>query len=302
MQAGIDVSKNWVDVSIAESGERLERASPLKAAKWLRKRGVTLVALEATGGYELPVMQALERERIPVARANPRQVRRFAQALGRNAKTDSIDAAVLARYAQMLRPEPTALPARAITVLRSLCARRRDLVAMRTAERNRRQQASDAWIIASIDALLEQLSAQIGATQDAITRHLAAHPQLDALCRRLRTMPGIGPVTAAMLIACMPELGHARRTEIAALAGLAPFARESGTWKGRSFCCGGRREVRECLYMAAVSASRGNNRFAKTYKEMLEKGKPPKVALVAIMRKMLVTLNAMAKNNNDFIT
>ena len=301
MFAGIDVSKNWVDVALAESEAGLDRASPAKAAKWLKRRGVCLVALEATGGYELPMLHALAREKIPVARLNPRRVRQFAGALGKEAKTDRTDARVLAQYARMVQPEPLTLPARELMHLRALCARRRELIAMRTQERNRRHQATDPWIQASIETMLDRLAQLIHEIEQAVRDFFAAQPELGALRRRLCTMPGIGPVTAASLIAWMPELGAATRGEIAALAGLAPFARQTGVWQGKAFCSGGRTPVREVLYMAALSAVRGGNPLGTRYRMLREKGKAHKVAMVAVMRKMLVILNAMVQKQTDFV-
>ena len=293
MHAGIDVSKNWVDVSIAESGARLERARPLQAAKWLKRRKVGLVVLEASGGYELPMLAA-------VSRVNPRQARQFAGAVGQHGKSDRADAALLARYAATLKPEPTTLPSAALVTLRGLCERRRTLVMLRTAERNRRAMASEPLVVESIAQLLAMLETQIVALQREIAAHIAQHPELAERQARLRTMPGIGPVTAAMLIATLPELGEASRTEIAALAGLAPFTRQSGVWQGRAFCSGGRASVRACLYMAALAATRQNNRFADTYQRLTARGKPHKVALTATMRVMLTTLNTMEKNKTCF--
>lgn len=301
MFAGLDVSKNWVDAALAGTGECLYRASPIQAAKWLKKKGVSLVALEATGGYELPVIHALGKENIAVARINPRQVRQFAQALGHRAKTDSTDAIALADYAEMVRPAPLVLPAAPLLHLRALCMRRRELIVMRTQERNRLYQASDAWIRDGIEHMLAYLHQSIAAVDQAIKALFAAQEGLAALRRRLCTVPGIGPVTAAALIAWLPELGTATRYEIAALAGVAPFTRQSGQWKGKASCSGGRAPVRDMLYMAALTAARGENLFATRYRALRAKGKPHKVALVAVMRKMLVILNAMVQKQTDFL-
>ena len=300
MFAGIDVSKNWVDVALYGSEETLSRVQPLKAAKWLKKQGVTLVALEATGGYELPMVHALIKEKIAVSRINPRQVRQFGEAVGQRGKTDRLDAKLLARYAAVVQPSPVVIPAKEQQHLRALCMRRRELVAMRTQESNRLQQSVDAFVTMTIETMIEHLKASIKLVEKSIASFIAEHKPLKELAERLRTMPGIGPVTAAMLIAYLPELGEASRTEIAALAGIAPFARESGQWKGKSFCQGGRAPVREALYMAALSAVRGENQFRAKYLTLVDKGKPAKVALVAIMRKMLVILNALIANKVPF--
>jgi transposase len=207
---------------------------------------------------------------------------------------------MLARYAQLIQPKPLTLPAEAIVQLKALVTRRRELVALQTAEKNRLQQNADAWVKENIDDMIAHIAKQIKVINTTIAAHIAAHPTLKELHTRLRTMPGVGAVTAAMLIAFMPELGNASRGEIAALAGVAPFVHESGQWKGKAFCAGGRAPVRECLYMAAVCAVRGTNRFATIYTSLIKKGKPSKVALVAVMRKMLTALNAMVEKKTDF--
>jgi transposase len=301
MFAGIDVSKKWVDVALSDSLCSLNRVNPIKAAKWLKKQGVTLAVLEATGGYELPVMHALAKEKISVARVNPRQARSFADAFGKRSKTDALDAKNLALYAKMLQPQPTNLPAKHLQSLRELCSYRQDLVTMRTAENNRLKQQSDTFISKQIQQLIKVIERSVDKVEQEIKKILTENIQLNELFTRLCTMPGIGFVTAVTLIAYMPELGDANSNEIAALAGVAPFTRQSGTWKGKSFCSGGRAIVRQAIYMATISAIRGKNRFAMIYKNFREKGKPAKVAIAAVMRKMLVTLNAMIYKKSDFL-
>lgn len=300
MFAGIDVSKKWVDVALSDSNCSLNRANPIEAAKWLKKQSVSLVVLEATGGYELPMIEALAKEKIPVARVNPKQARSFADALGKRGKTDILDAKNLALYAKTLQPEPTILPAKNLQNLRELCAYRQDLVATRTAENNRLKQQANPWIATKIEELIKTIEQTIHKTEQEIKQIIAKNTEMKEVFERLCTMPGIGFVTAAILIANMPELGDANRAEIAALAGVAPFTRQSGQWKGKSFCSGGRAVVRQAIYMAAISAIRGKNRFAITYQELRTKGKPAKLAIVAVMRKMLVTLNAMLHKKVDF--
>jgi transposase len=300
MFAGVDVSKKWVDVALSDGDVYLPRAKPEEAAKWIKNHGVTLVALEATGGYELPMVHALNHENIKVARVNPQQVRQFAGAIGQRAKTDLKDAKVLAIYAKALQPEPLTLAEKPVLSLRALCARRGDLIAMRTAENNRLQQTDDARVRASIQNILDALALSLKEIVIEIKAFFVENPTLNALCERLCTMPGVGIITAATLLAQMPELGTASRTQIAALAGVAPYTRQSGVWKGKSFCSGGRSIVRNALYMAALSAIRGKNRFAEIYTALKNKGKPAKLALVAVMRKMLISLNAMIAKNTDF--
>lgn len=299
MFAGIDVSKKSVDVAIFEGG-CLEKTNPIKAAKFLKKNGVSLVVLEATGGYELSVMHALAKEKIPCARVNPRKTHHFFVALGASCKTDKADAKNLAVYAKTFNPKPTVLPAKNIQNLRELCSHRHDLVTMRAAEKNRSYQSANEIISKSIDKIISVFDIQIKDVESEIKRVITNDEKLKVDFARLCTMPGIGVVTAVTLLAYMPELGAANRSEIAALAGVAPFTRQSGQWQGKAFCSGGRAVVRQALYMAAVSATRGKNQFSDKYKSLTEKGKPSKVALVAVMRKMLITLNVMQKKGTDY--
>lgn len=299
MFAGIDVSKKCVDVAIFDGG-CLEKANPIKAAKFLKKNGVSLVVLEATGGYELPVMHALAKEKIACARVNPKKTYHFFMASGTPCKTDKIDAKHLANYAKFFNPKPTVLPAKAMQNLRDLCSHRLDLVTMRSSEKNRSYQSSNAMISKSIEKTICFFDMQIKKIDEAIKLAIVSDEQLKAGFKRLCTIPGIGAVTAATLLVYMPELGEANRKEIAALAGVAPFARQSGQWQGKSFCSGGRAVVRQALYMAALSSVRGKNQFADKYKLLTEKGKPSKVALVAVMRKMLITANFMQQKGEDY--
>jgi transposase len=299
MFAGIDVSKKHVDVAIFE-GACLEKANPIKAAKFLKKNHVSLVVLEATGGYELPVMHALAKEKIPCARVNPKRSRHFFIALGASCKTDKQDAKNLAIYAKTFTPKPTILPAKTIQNLRDLCSHRYDLVTMRATEKNRSHQSTNEIISKSIDKVIDIFDMQIVKIDAEIKRVISSDDKLRSSFDRLCTIPGIGAITAATLLAYMPELGEANRKEIAALAGVAPFTRQSGEWKGKSFCSGGRAVVRQALYMAALSATRGKSQFANQYNLLINKGKPSKVALVAVMRKMLITANMMQQKGEDY--
>lgn len=300
MYAGIDVSKNWVDVAL-EDGSLLRRASVEAAAAFVRDRGATLVALEATGGYERPMVAALTSAGIAVARLNPRQVRQFAGALGLRSKTDAMDAQLLARYAATL--QPAALPASDAvhTQLQALLARRQDLVAMRTAEKNRLQQTTDTWLRTQMTAMLGMLAVQIAALEQQLQQVLANNAALSARVTRLRSMPGVGLLSALALVVGLPELGQATRGQIAALVGVAPYTRASGQWQGKAFCSGGRAQVRQMLYMAALSASRAEHPFGQRYRDLVARGKPRKVALVALMRHMLTILNAMEAAQTNFI-
>lgn len=295
MFIGVDVSKNSVDIASACESIKLQGVNPLRAAQILREQAVKLVVVEATGGYERPVVEALQANNIPVAIINPRQSRDFARALGRVAKTDRIDAAILAQFAKMCRPAATAPVAARMKRLRALVAHRGQLQRTLTAERNRLHQAMEPEVKAS----LQKVAAALQKALKEITAAIAALLQQNEDWRKrqllLQSMKGVGPVTAATLIAEMPELGHIGRKQIAALAGVAPFDRQSGKWKGKSFCSGGRKSVRSVLYMATLTAVRRYEPLQAFYQKLVLAGKPKKLALNACMRKFLVILNAMLR-------
>jgi transposase len=253
------------------------------------------VVVEATGGLEDDVVAALADAALPVALVNPRQTREFARATGRLAKTDRIDAAALARFAEAVRPAPRARPAAEAARLRELVERRRDVVAMRVAERNRRHRAAAA-VRGRIDAHLGWLAAEQAALDREIAAAVATDADLRARVALLRSAPGVGPVLAATLVAQVPELGALGGKQAAALVGVAPFNRDSGAQRGRRLVWGGRAGVRAVLYMAALAAVRHNPVLRAFHARLCAAGKTPKVALVACMRKLLVALNAMARD------
>jgi transposase len=297
---GIDIAKQHLDVF---DGGRVIRLPNTKAAiaaliaQWPHQP--TRILFEATGAYDLALRQALEEAGIPFARVNPARARDFARAAGFLAKTDAIDAAMLATMAQCLDPPPAA-PAEPERQRLALLHKRRDqLVATRQQERTRRHDAPPE-IAADIDRHIAWLSAEIATLQTRIAALIATRDELSQIARLLRSAPGIGPVTATTLIALLPELGTRSPQTIAALAGLAPLTVESGQFRGKSQIKGGRARVREALYMAAVTATRGTSRFAKTYKTLRDAGKPAKLAIIAVARKLLVTLNAILRDKRAF--
>lgn len=301
--AGCDISKEHLDI-FDEALARPERVvndsggiAPL-VARW-KDRDV-LVLFEATGPYDALLRRMLTDAAIPFARVNPARARDFARATGRLAKTDAIDARVLAAMARALRPacEPTPSPER--EALARLHKRRDQLVAMRKQERTRLTAIGDPAMAEDIEAHIAWLSTRIAAIEDRTRALIGASGHLNEDQRLLRSVPGIGPVAAATLIALMPELGTRSPKTIAALAGLAPFNADSGQFRGRRVIKGGRRRVREALYMAAITAVRSKHRFARLYKAMIEAGKPPKLALIAIARKILVTANAILRDRTAF--
>src|SRR3954453_11285790 len=296
---GIDVSKHRLDIHLRPSGEGFTRDPGEEEAPALVARLVALapalVVLEATGGLEVGLAAALAAAGLPVAVVNPRQVRAFARATGRLAKTDRLDAAAIARFAEAVRPPVRPLPDEATRRLGALVARRRQLLEMLTAERNRRY-AADPALHEGIDAHLHWL----GEALAAIERDLGTAVRESAVWRAkealLRSVPGVGPVSARTLLAELPELGSLTRRQAAALVGVAPFSRDSGKMRGKRTVGGGRATLRACLYMAAVAAARGANPpIAAFYERLRRAGKPSKLALTACMRKLVVTLNAMLR-------
>lgn len=296
---GIDVSKARLDVAVRPSGESESVSNDEGGIKALVKRlgeiHPALIVLEATGGFERPVTRALASAELPVVVVNPRQVRDFAKATGQLAKTDSIDALVLAHFAEAVRPAVRPLPDEVTLELRALIARRRQLTEMIVAEGNRLSAASKA-VRKSVKAHLRWLEVELKRADKDLDQGIRQSPIWQENEDLLRSVPSIGPVVSRTLLAELPELGRLNRKQIAALVGIAPLNRDSGTFRGRRSIWGGRATVRAALYMAALVASRRNPVIRVFYKRLREAGKAPKVALVACMRKLLTILNAMIKH------
>lgn len=304
---GIDVGKTELTIAVLPGGETWTSATDARAlrtlARQLAARAPQVIVLEATGGYEVPVLGALAERELPVSLVAPSRVRAFAQATGQWAKTDRLDAQLLARYAQQLAPAPTPVPDAVQRALMLLVARRRQVDDMLVAERQRLDQQGffpDSPVRPSIEATIRFLEHERGDLDRALHAHLAAHPRFAAPLALLRSVPGVGPVTAATLLAFLPELGALSRQQIAALVGVAPMAAESGTWRGRRRIRGGRAVVRRVLYMAAVTAARCHPVLAPYYQALRARGKPAKVALVACMRRLLVLLNSVLKTRTPW--
>jgi transposase len=295
---GLDVSKAQIDLATvpvqAPHAFPHTEAGLTALVAHLQTPPPTLVVLEATGGYETDVATALALAGVPLAVVNPRQVRDFAKALGRLAKTDALDAQVLADFAARVQPAPRPLPDTAHQALAALVTRRRQLVEMLTAERNRLGLAHGR-IRHSLQTHIHYLEQELKATNDAIRTALHASPVWRATEQLLRSVPGIGPATASVLLVELPELGHASSRQLAALAGVAPFNCDSGTARGQRHIWGGRTSVRAALYMATLVATRWNPVIRAFYQRLRHAGKPPKVAIVAAMRKLLTILNAIVK-------
>ena len=299
MFIGIDVSKARLDVAIRPSAEKLsvsnDEAGIQALVKRLSELKPVLIVLEATGGLERSVSGTLGSAQLPVVVVNPRQVRDFAKALGQLAKTDRIDAEVLARFAEAIRPPLRPLPDKVSLELRSLIARRRQLIEMMVAEKNRLSTASKA-VRKRIEAHIRWLETELDRADKDLDQSIRQSPIWQEHQDLLRSVPGIGPVVSRTLLAELPELGRLNRKQIAALVGIAPLNCDSGTFRGRRGIWGGRATVRAVLYMAALVASRRNSVIRNFYKRLREKGKAPKVALVACMHKLLTILNAMIKH------
>jgi transposase len=298
---GIDVSKAQLDVAIRPSGEIESFANDKLGIKALVKRlakiGPTLIVLEATGGYERQLTRALVSADLPAVVVNPRQVRDFAKATGQLAKTDSIDAGVLAHFAEVIRPQLRPLPDAVTVELRALTSRRRQLLETIGAENNRLAMAAKA-VRKSINAHIRWLERDLERADQALDRAIEQSPIWKENEEILRSTPSIGPVTSRTLLAELPELGTLNRKQISSLAGLAPFNRDSGSLKGRRSIWGGRAPVRCALYMATLVATRCNSVIRDFYKRLRAKGKVFKVALVACMRKLLTILNSMIKHKS----
>jgi transposase len=303
---GIDVSKDQLDVHVRPSGERFAVGRNAPGLEQLVERcqelRPELIVLEATGGFEITVAAALAAEKLPLAVVNPRQIRDFARAMGRLAKTDRLDAEVLALFAERVRPEPRPVADEEALALGELVARRRQLVEMIVMETNRKRQVRDRSLqdrIAEHLAWLQQSLNELDREIDGLVRRSPAWRETDDL---LRSVPGIGPVVARTLIAELPELGHLGRRQIASLVGVAPFNRDSGRWRGLRTIAGGRASVRTALYMATVAAIRWNPVIATHYKQLRERGRPAKVALIACLRRLLTILNAMLRERSPWQT
>jgi transposase len=302
---GIDVAKDTLEVCIRPDGMRKSFANDnegrVEMARLFAEMKPALVILEATGGYEVPVVEALALRSLKVVVVNPRQVRDFAKAIGRLAKTDEVDAEVIARFAEVIRPEVRPLKDKDAQQLQALVARRRQLVQMTAEEKNRLATAS-SWTKPDIEAhiaWLEECIDKVGKDIGSLVRKTPLWKDKENL---LRTFKGIGPVNAYTLLARLPELGRLDRKKIAALAGLAPINRDSGTFRGRRTIFGGRADVRATLYMAALSSVRYNPAIRAFYERLIHAGKLPKVALAACMHKILTILNAMVRTNTPWCT
>lgn len=301
---GIDVSKPRLDVHVRPSGESWsvanDTAGHTELVRKLAGMSPTLVVLEATGGYQASAVAELGANAIAVAVVNPRQVRDFAKATGRLAKTDAIDASVLSHFAESIRPEPRPMPDELTVELKALVTRRRQLIEMRTAETNRLDTCRVLPVRRNIQKAINWLTKQIGKVEDDIDTTIRNSPLWREREDLLSSAIGVGPTTARTLLTQVPELGSLNRRKIAALVGLAPFNNDSGKRTGARSIRGGRADVRAVLYMATVAGVRHNPVLRSMYARLLAAGKAKKVALIACARKLLTILNAMMRTNTPW--
>ncbi len=301
--AGIDVAKDWLDIAIYGVGQPWRVTSDEQGVqdliRALQEQGVAVVVVEATGGLEIPLAVALDVAGIPVALVNPRQVRDFARSLGKLAKTDRLDAQVLAHFGAATRPVPRPLPDEQARELAALVARRRQVLQMHAAELQRRQRAL-LVVRHRIDRVVAVLEQELRDLDTELRDRLRASPMWREQEDLLQSVPGVGPALTFSLLANLPELGTLSSKQVAALVGVAPMNRDRGHWRGKRVVWGGRANVRAALYMPTVVAVRWNPVLREFYQRLVAAGKPKKVALVASMRKLLVILNAMLKHRTPW--
>ena len=304
VSVGIDVSKNTLEIAVHESGDTWSSPNDgsgcaALAAK-LKQLKVTSIVLEATGGYEMLVSATLSAAGLPVIVVNPRQVRDFAKATGQLAKTDHLDCRVLAHFAAVINPPVRPLKSEETQHLEALLARRRQIVEMLVAEKNRLANNHDRAVVKDLQEHIAWLQRRLKSTDDELQRVLKNSPVWRERDQLLRSVPGVGPVLSLTLLAQLPELGNLNRREIAKLVGVAPFNWDSGQWRGSRHIWGGRAAVRGPLFMATLCAIRINPTINSFYRRLLTAGKAPKVAIIACMRKLLTILNVIIKTQTSW--
>jgi transposase len=301
---GIDIAQESLDVHVLPQGDALKCQNDAdgieKLVRYLQKLAPRVIIMEASGGFEISLAAELGAANLPLAIVNPRQVRDFARGIGKLAKTDAIDAYVLASFAQTNKIEPKPLLSEEEQLIKDLVRRRQQLVNLRATEKNRLYRVRSKPVRDSILALIQTLDEQIRNIDSDLDNIIKNSPMWRDKEDLLKSFKGVGPVTARTLLALLPELGDANRQEIAALVGLAPVNRDSGKMRGKRMIAGGRTDVRNALYMAAVSAIKHNCKIKALYNRLKQAGKPAKVALTACMRRILIILNVMIKTNRPF--
>jgi len=302
---GIDISKNSLDVHVLPEGTSYSFGNEPQKVKALirklKKLKPTLIVMEATGGYEISLAVELSGAKLNTAVVNPRQVRDYARAIGKLAKTDAVDAYVIARFAQDVRPEAREQLNLKERQLKELVMRRQQLIDMRTAEKNRLSRAYTSQVQEELRCHIAELTARIKAIDEQLHNEVKNDPNWNQKLEIITSVPGIGANTAHSLLMCLPELGTLNRRQIAALVGVAPMNRDSGMMRGKRTIAGGRAVVRRMLHMPTLSAvTRWNKRLEKFYYHLRQQGKKHRVALTACMRKLVIMLNSMLKNNQPY--
>lgn len=301
---GIDISKDRLDVHLLPEGVHFAVKNDAEGIasliRRLQEEAPTIIIMEASGGYEISVAAELGSVNLPVAIVNPRQVRDFAKGIGKLAKTDAIDAHVLARFAETIRPEPQPLSTEEEKQIKELVTRRKQLVDLRASEKNRLHRARSTRVRHSIQTVIAALDQEIRDIEQNIDNIIKGSPLWREKEDLLKTFKGVGSTTAMTIVAKLPELGETGRQKISCLVGIAPLNKDSGKMRGKRMITGGRADVRSALYMVAISAIKCNPVIKPFYQRLIEAGKPFKVAIVACMRKILVILNAMIRDKRPF--
>jgi len=300
---GIDISKDYLDVVVIPTKEKRQYPNSQegihKLVPWLKKLPAELVVMEPTGGYEAPVAAALSSRHVPVAIVNARQIKEYARATGRMAKTDAIDALVMAEFAATVKPEPRPLRDQEGKEIKAMVSRRRQLLEMITAEKNRREIADES-LKSGIQAHIDWLKKELEDLDSSLRKRIGDSPLWRVKDNLLQSIPGVGNVLSATILAELPELGKLNRRQIAALVGVAPYNRDSGRMRGKRTIWGGRATIRKVLYMATLTSTRHNPVIAEFYRRLVERGKAKKVALVACMRRLLTIMNAILKHEKPW--
>ena len=301
---GIDVSKNSFDLYIHEKqiARKFEmtKGHIRKSVTWIKKHRPTRIVLESTGGYERSLVAELAAAKLPVIIVNPKHIRDFAKATGRLAKTDLIDAMVIAHFAEAVKPELKKLPTQQQQRLAALVSRRRQLVENRAVEKNHKETAFLPEVETSIDAVIHKLTSEIENIEAMISELIGSDPDMQNKIDRLSSVPGVGKVTAAALMSDVPELGTMNRRQVAALIGVAPMNRDSGQFRGKRMTGSGRRSIRTALFMAMLAVIQYNKKLKTFYERLVLSGKAKMVAIIATMRKLIIILNSMLKNETSW--
>jgi transposase len=298
---GIDISKETFDIHCIADGSdhhiSYTEENIHKSVELLCARKPKLIVMEATGGYEIPLASELQAAGLPVAIINPKRVRDFAKAIGQTAKTDKIDARIIAGFGASLQPSPTKPVEKTARKIKALIARKRQLTDIRTAEKNRMEHCHDDFTATSIQSVIDAVVTQINKVEEQIHTITARSPELKEKAQLIQSVPGIGENTAAALLSGLPELGNLNRRQIAALVGVAPMNRDSGQFRGKRMTGGGRYEIRKALYMPTLVAIQHNVIIRSHYQRLVGTGKQKMVAVIACMRKLIIILNSMVAKN-----